>query len=98
MMYDQDVKIFWLPLMVLLSFTLDVATSPFEEALHRPRHNTSISRIADLSASKLQGGARPEEMKSRAPIRLRSQAFGPTQPIRKILRLTTDRPPSPEEH
>src|SRR5438034_11803411 len=108
MMYDEDVKIFWLPLMVLFSVMLDAATAPvpestgvldrLEEALHRPRHTPSITRIDDLTASKLRRGSVPEEVKSRVRVRVRPQAFGLTPPTRKIRRLATDRPPSPEEH
>jgi len=94
--------------MVLFSVMLDAATAPvpestgaldrLEEALHRPRHTPSITRIDDLSASKLRRGSVPEELKSRVRVRVRPQAFEPLQSIRKTLRLTTDRPPSPEEH
>src|SRR6059058_4579255 len=64
-----------------------------EEALYRPRENTSISQIADTSTSKLQRRVVPEATKSYTRVRVRSQAFRAIQPIRKTVPFTT--PPQP---
>jgi len=103
------VRIFRLPLIVLFSMLLDVVTPPvvdstevldqWEEALHRPRHNMAVSRIAALFPSaKLQRTGDSADTKTHARVWLRPQFLRAFQPVRKITRLAADPPSSPEDH